>query len=106
MYIDWRLIIGTAAAFCTTIAFIPQLMKIRQYGGRDVSYAMLVLYLVGVLLWLAYGLIVDAGAIIVANAIATVLVSACAVMKWIREQKPIPGSDARPQPLPAERADA
>ena len=106
MYLDWRLIIGTAAALCTTIAFIPQFMKIRRYGGRDVSYAMLVLYLVGVLLWLAYGLIVNAGAIIVANAIATVLLSACAAMKWIRERRPAPESAACGKPLPAERVDA
>ena len=91
--VNWRWILGTAAAFCTTFAFVPQLIKIRQHGGRDLSYAMLLFYLVGVLLWLAYGLIIHAGAVIVANVAASVLVSACAILKWARERTALPDRD-------------
>jgi len=45
--------IGIVAAFCTTVAFVPQIVKLRKQGGRGLSYAMLLLYLTGVLLWLA-----------------------------------------------------
>jgi hypothetical protein len=51
---------------------------------------MLLFYLVGVLLWLAYGVIIHAGAVIVANVAASVLVSGCAILKWARERTALP----------------
>jgi uncharacterized protein with PQ loop repeat len=36
--------IGTVAAFCTTVAFVPQIVKLRKQGGEDLSYQMLGLY--------------------------------------------------------------
>jgi len=32
---SWILVIGTVAGFCTTFAFVPQLVKIWRQGGRD-----------------------------------------------------------------------
>jgi len=78
----WTSILGTTAAFCTTIAFVPQLLKIRRYGGRDLSYPMLFLYVGGSGLWFTYGLMLRAGALIVANALVVALGSACIIMKW------------------------
>ncbi|HKE08869.1 MAG TPA: PQ-loop domain-containing transporter [Candidatus Acidoferrum sp.] len=43
-------ILGAVAGFCTTFAFVPQLVKIHRQGGRDLSYGMLAFYLTGVLL--------------------------------------------------------
>ncbi len=40
--------IGIVAAFCTTVAFVPQIVKLRKQGGKDLSYSMLFLYLTGV----------------------------------------------------------
>jgi len=71
--------IGTIAAICTTGAFVPQILKIRKQGGDDLSYAMLSVYFVGVSLWLAYGLMIHAAAVIWANA-ATVLLVAVAIL--------------------------
>ena len=49
---------GFAAALLTTIAFLPQAVKIwRSRSSRDVSLGMAVTLLVGVVLWLAYGLL-------------------------------------------------
>ena len=45
-------VLGAIAGFCTTFAFVPQIVKIHKQGGRDLSYGMLAFYLVGVLLWL------------------------------------------------------
>ncbi len=67
--------LGSVAAFCTTVAFIPQIVKLRKQGGEDLSYAMLLLYLTGVLLWLVYGLEIHAVAVIWANVLAAVLVA-------------------------------
>ena len=66
--------VGTLAAVCTTGAFIPQIIKIKKQGGDDLSYAMLVFYLLGVLLWLAYGLMLHAPALIWANGATAFLV--------------------------------
>ena len=83
----WKSAIGSIAAICTTVAFVPQLLKIRRSGGRDLSYPMLFLYVTGVALWLVYGLILSAPELIAANAIAVCLVSACLVMKWRYERR-------------------
>jgi len=74
-------IVGTIAAICTTVAFIPQILKIRRQGGNDLSYPMLFLYLTGVLLWLFYGLLIRAAAVIWANAVTSLLVAAALVLK-------------------------
>jgi 5'-nucleotidase len=80
----WIAATGGTAAVCTTVAFVPQIVKTWRQGGRDLSYGMLVLYLAGVLLWLAYGLLTGARAVIVANAAATLLVAATLVVKAVR----------------------
>lgn len=74
-------LVGTVAAFCTTVAFVPQIVKLRKQGGRGLSYAMLFLYLTGVLLWLAYGIRIHAVAMMWANGVAAVLVLVSIVLK-------------------------
>jgi len=59
------------------------LTKIRKQGGRDLSYAMLSVYLLGLALWLAYGILLHAPAVVVANAASIALVVAAIVMKAI-----------------------
>lgn len=74
--------IGTAAAVCTTVAFIPQISKIvRKKSGEDLSYGMLFVYLTGVLLWLVYGLLLRAQAIIWANLVTSLLVAVAIGLK-------------------------
>jgi MtN3 and saliva related transmembrane protein len=69
------------AAVCTTVAFVPQILKIRRQGGGDLSYPMLLLYLMGIILWLVYGLMLQAAAVIWANAATAVLVAIAIVLK-------------------------
>jgi MtN3 and saliva related transmembrane protein len=73
--------IGGVAAVCTTVAFVPQILKIRRQGGGDLSYPMLLLYLTGIILWLVYGLMLHAAAVIWANAATSVLVAIAIVLK-------------------------
>jgi MtN3 and saliva related transmembrane protein len=73
--------VGTIAAICTTGAFVPQIVKIRKQGGEDLSWAMLGVYFVGVALWLAYGLMIHASAVIWANAITMLLVAVAMALK-------------------------
>jgi MtN3 and saliva related transmembrane protein len=77
--------VGSGAAVCTTGAFIPQILKIRRQGGRDLSYLMLFVYLTGVLLWLVYGLMLHAAAIIWANAATSFLVMVALALKVLHE---------------------
>src|SRR5689334_2747933 len=74
-------LIGTVAAVCTTGAFVPQIVKIKKQGGEDISVAMLIVYLVGVLLWLIYGLMFHAPAVIWANVVAAILVAMALLLK-------------------------
>ena len=73
--------IGTFAAVATTSSFIPQVIKIKKQGGGDLSYPMLFLYLCGTVLWLAYGILLHAAAVVWANAITAMLVSLAIVLK-------------------------
>jgi len=74
-------VIGGAAAVCTTVAFVPQILKIRRQGGEDLSYPMLLFYLTGIVLWLIYGLMLHAAAVIWANAVTSVLVAIAILLK-------------------------
>jgi len=80
-------LIGGVAAVCTTVAFVPQILKIRRQGGEDLSYPMLLLYLIGIVLWLIYGLMLHAAAVIWANAVTTILVGIAIVLKATYRQK-------------------
>ena len=50
-------LIGLAAAFCTTISFLPQAVKtIQTKDTSSISLSMYALFTVGTLLWFIYGL--------------------------------------------------
>ena len=66
--------IGFLAAFCTTIAFIPQALKVwKTRSTKDISLMMFVIFSFGVLSWLVYGLLIFNLPIIVANMITLTL---------------------------------
>jgi MtN3 and saliva related transmembrane protein len=84
---SWVTVVGTVGGFCTTFAFVPQVVKIWKQGGRDLSYGMLALYLIGVSLWLIYGLLLHALAIILTNGATGLLVAFATVLKaWTRNR--------------------
>lgn len=78
-------LVGGLAAICTTGAFLPQVVRTWQRGGRDLSYALLVLLLVGTGLWFAYGLLADAPAVVAANGATAVLLALVLFLKWRSE---------------------
>ncbi len=91
----WSAFIGTVAAVSTTAAFLPQLIKVRKQGGADLSAGMLGLYLAGQGLWLTYGLLNHAGAIIAANLMSIGLVGAVAVLKYTHTRANTPARRLR-----------
>jgi MtN3 and saliva related transmembrane protein len=79
----WIAVTGTVAGFCTTFAFVPQVIKIWKQGGRDLSYGMLALYWIGAILWFTYGVLLRAHAIIITNfATAIVITVATCFKAW------------------------
>jgi 5'(3')-deoxyribonucleotidase/uncharacterized protein with PQ loop repeat len=81
----WIALTGGAAAVATTVAFVPQAFKTWRQGGSGLSYGMLILYLTGIVLWLVYGVLIDARAVILANIASTVLVSLTLFLKYLKE---------------------
>jgi len=61
-------ILGLVAGTITSITFLPQVIKIWQTkSAKDLSIMMLLLLMLGIVLWLIYGLVVMSAAIIYTN---------------------------------------
>ena len=67
-------LIGYLAAFCTTVAFVPQVIKVyRTKSTGDISLGMFTLMTTGIGGWLIYGLMLNAPPIIAANFISFIM---------------------------------
>jgi MtN3 and saliva related transmembrane protein len=74
--------IGFAAAFCTTTAFVPQLVRVlRLKSARDISLPTFLLFSVGVFLWLLYGLYTGSKPVIASNCVTLVLSVSILILK-------------------------
>jgi MtN3 and saliva related transmembrane protein len=61
-------ILGLAAGTITSITFLPQVIQIwKTKSAKDLSLQMLLLLIVGVSMWLTYGILVADAAIIYTN---------------------------------------
>lgn len=61
-------IIGLAAGFCTTIAFLPQAVKTwKTKSAKDLSLGMYSIFCAGIVLWLTYGFLINDLPIILTN---------------------------------------
>lgn len=77
--LEW---IGSIAAFCTTVSFVPQLIRVwTRKSARDISLMMFLLFAFGVGCWLIYGLGIGSAPIIAANAVTLALALAILVLK-------------------------
>ncbi len=66
-------ILGLVAGALTTIAFLPQLFKTwKSKSAKDVSLETLAIFSFGVLLWLIYGIYLQALPIILANSLTLI----------------------------------
>lgn len=75
-------VLGLAAGLLTTLAFVPQVLKIwRTKSARDVSLHAYLVFTVGVALWLAYGAVRHELPIVLWNAVTLVLAGAIVAMK-------------------------
>jgi len=75
-------IVGFIAAILTTVAFVPQIIKIwRTRSAEDISFGMYILFTFGLLLWLIYGILIASWPVIVSNCVTLILAIAVLVMK-------------------------
>lgn len=67
-------IIGFFAAILTTISFVPQVIKIyKSKETKSISLTMYVVFSLGILMWLIYGIHLKSMPMIIANAITLIL---------------------------------
>jgi len=68
-------LIGLVAGSCTTLAFLPQVLRtLRTGSAQDFSLVMLLLFVGGVGLWFIYGALAGLPSVVAANA-ATLLLT-------------------------------
>ena len=69
-------LLGLAAGACTTIAFLPQVIKTwKSRSAKDLSLSMFSIFCLGVTLWLVYGFMVNDVPVIAANLLTLMLAS-------------------------------
>jgi len=75
-------ILGFMAAILTTMAFVPQVYKAwKEKSTKDISLVMYLAMLIGVILWMIYGIYHERPPIVIANAVTTLLVFFMVVLK-------------------------
>lgn len=75
-------LLGLIAGTCTTVAFLPQVVKTwKSRSAKDLSLGMFSIFSLGVALWLVYGFLVQDIPVIAANLITLMLASTLLVFK-------------------------
>jgi len=74
MEIAWISFVGSVAGICTTVAFLPQVVRTwRTRSTSDISLGMFALMVFGIFLWLVYGIERSDWPLIVADGVSLVL---------------------------------
>ena len=74
--------LGYAAALLTTAAYVPQLVRVlRLRSARDISLPTFMMFALGVVFWLLYGLCTGSRPIIASNSVTLVLAISIVVLK-------------------------
>jgi len=84
---------GFAAATLTTVAFVPQVIRVyRTRSVEDISAVMYLAFLVGVALWVGYGVRIGSRPVVIANSVTFVLAAAVLVGKFRYSGREGPGA--------------
>ena len=77
-------ILGFTAGIFTTMAFIPQILKIMKTKKTDdFSYLWLIMTMTGVTLWFFYGLIINSQPVVIFNFLSLIFVCFIIIFKFI-----------------------
>jgi MtN3 and saliva related transmembrane protein len=82
---DYPTLLGMAAGTLTTIAYLPQVIKVwKTRSTHDISMGMFITLCLGLIMWTFYGFSINSTPVIVANIISLILAFTVLVFK-IRE---------------------
>ncbi|WP_184197826.1 SemiSWEET family sugar transporter [Chitinimonas taiwanensis] len=85
---DSATLIGMLAGFCTTAAFLPQVIRVwRTRRADDISLGMYLLFVSGTVLWLIYGLLIGSLPVVLYNIITSLLAGAVLLLKLYFERQ-------------------
>lgn len=74
--------LGLLAGFCTSLAFIPQVVQIYHSKSTEgISLLMYFIYSIGLVLWILYGVLIGSEAVMISNAITLLAAIAIILMK-------------------------
>jgi MtN3 and saliva related transmembrane protein len=77
-------LIGYMAAFCGTVSLIPQIIKLRkERSAKAISTTMYLIYTLGLVLWLTYGIMINSIPLIIADIITLGLSITILIMKYL-----------------------
>jgi MtN3 and saliva related transmembrane protein len=78
----WVEYIGSLAAACTTLCWLPQALKIiREKQTQGISLITQALFTVGLALWLIYGLLLMNWPLIISNAVTLIFSVVILILK-------------------------
>ncbi len=81
---DFLNMLGLIAGVLTTAAFLPQVVKTwRSRSAKDLSLGMFLMFVVGVVLWLVYGILTNNIPIIFTNGLTLTLASTLLYFKLV-----------------------
>jgi MtN3 and saliva related transmembrane protein len=80
--------IGLAAAAFTTLSFVPQLIRTwRLRRAEEISFAWILAFTTGIVLWLVYGLLLPSVPVILANFATLLLTLAILALKFVYRER-------------------
>jgi len=72
--LDWREIFGFIGGAFTTIALVPQVWRLYKIkSAHEISLPFTLLFLIGGIFWLTYGIVINKTPVIAANSISLFL---------------------------------
>lgn len=86
-------LVGSVAAFCTTGAFVPQVVRVvRLKSAQDISLATFLLFSFGLAVWAAYGFLINSIPVILANIVTLALALTIVALKVSYDRRPAPST--------------
>jgi len=93
-------LVGSVAAVCTTGAFVPQVVKVwRLKSAGQISLTTFLLFALGTLVWLVYGVLINSIPVIAANGVTLVLALTIVSLKLNYDRKSRRGFPGAPPEL-------
>ena len=85
----WPTVLGMVAGLCTSVSFLPQVIKAWQHGDTEaISKRMYVASLASYTLWIVHGLMIASTPVIIFNALNVIFAGTVLALKLRVLQSP------------------